>query len=81
MREIAPLSRLADELARIAWREALGAESLEILAARHGDQPVFTAALAEVRRDAALAAQAASLLKALVPHEAIVRALLGAEEA
>jgi hypothetical protein len=72
---VAPFAELAVELGMIAFREALGAEALEGLAARN-PVPTFVNTLAQVRRDAELAAQAAALIKALIPVEAQVRALV-----
>lgn len=74
----ASLAELAVELKMAAFREAAGVEALEILAAR-SDQRVFEVALREARLSAERVGQAATLLRALIPHEPAVLALLEQE--
>lgn len=76
MKERYSLAELAIELKLVAWREAVGVEALEVLAAQSPDQRVFAAALREARLSAALVGEAYGLLRALIPHEPAVRALL-----
>lgn len=71
---------LAIEIRLAASREALGAEALEMLAAR-SDEAVFMTTLKEVRATGARLGEAYELLKALIPHEAAVRSLIDRHEA
>lgn len=74
----ASFAELAVELKMAAFREAAGAEALEVLAARSGER-VFEAALREARLSAKLTGEAHELLKALIPHEDAVRAMIAEE--
>lgn len=78
-RSEASFAALAVELKLVAKREAHGVEALELLAAKQPQQ-VFEATLKHARESAALVAQAHYLLKALIPHECAVRALLEADD-
>ena len=68
-------ANLAIEIRLAASREALGAEALEMLAAR-SDEAVFSTTLKEVRQSGARLGEAYELIRALIPHEAAVRSLL-----
>lgn len=66
---------LAVEIRLAATREAMGAEALEMLAAGSAEA-VFTTTLKEVRETGARLGEAYELLKALIPHEATIRAMI-----
>lgn len=68
-------AQLAVEIRLAASREAMGAEALEMLAAR-SDEPVFATTLNEVRATGAKLGEAYNIFLALIPHEAAVRAMI-----
>ena len=61
-----------------ATNEAMGLEALEVLAAAES-QPVFAAAVDDVRRQGIAIGAVHALLIALVPHQAAIATLLGGE--
>jgi len=71
----ATFAELAVELKFLAQREAIGAEQLEFLAAR-SEEKVFVVAFREAQISSRRIGEAYELLKALIPYEPAVRALL-----
>jgi hypothetical protein len=62
-------------LRRAATSEAIGLEQLEVWAATNAD-PVFTAAVTDVRRHGAALGATHALLMALAPHLTAIEALI-----
>lgn len=72
----ATLAEIAGELYVAASQQAYNVEAFEVLAAR-GQIAAFDRALVEAGRAAQVLGDAHRLVKALIPHEAQVRALAG----
>lgn len=71
----ASFAEIAVELKMIAFREACGVEAMEVLAARSGEK-VFEISLREARLGARRLGEAYDLIRALIPHETLVRGLV-----